>query len=124
MIAMDDVSIEIPDCDLASNALAQVEHWLGSNGRSKLELRHLKVRLDSCPTNFLESGRALITAAGPWQLSEGVHLSSGTNQWSAAQATLQPSGPHAGQLTLNLDPALTTNFFLFTSATTHKERLQ
>ena len=124
IIAMDDVSIEIADCDLAISALAKVENWLCSHDRHELELRHLKVRFGSSPTNLLESGRAVIVSAGEWQLTDQVRFSCGTNLWSAARATLQPSGPHAGQLTLNLAPALTTNFFLSAPQNPSKKSLR
>jgi hypothetical protein len=113
VLAMDDVSVEIRDPALVTTGLAQFQAWLGSHSKHNVELRRLRVRVGSFPTNRLESGRALITRDGEWELVDGVAFFSGTNRTSVARATLELTGERPGRLILSTTPALITNLFFF-----------
>ena len=116
VVAMDDVSVEIPNPGLVVDGLTQLQTWLCSHGNHRVELRRLKFQVGSSHTNRIESGRALVGRNGQWELEDGVSFFSGTNQMHAARATLGLAGENAGRLIMNTTPPLTVN--LFPSATT------
>lgn len=120
---MEGVGIEIRNPETAGDGLAQLHHWLESQGARRVELRRVKFLVDSTVTNRVEAGRIRVAADGTWQLLDGVKLVSGTNETKAARATLQISGEQAGELVLETQPPA-TNFVFGLTATVEKVKTE
>lgn len=109
---MEGVTFEILHPESATNSLAQLHRWLGPQAAKRLEFRKVNFLPFAGSTNHLASGRVRFVPGGRWELLDGVHLFSGTNQVEARHATLQVAGKQTGQLIMATDPPFTNNLFV------------
>lgn len=119
---LEGVTFEVCLSESVTNALTQLNNWLGYQSTKRLELRRMNLLTFSGSTNRLESSRARMIPNGRWELMDGVRFFSGTNQLSAPRATLQVTGRKTGQLIMLTDPPLTNNLFARTDSESTDKR--
>jgi hypothetical protein len=99
ILECDGVTLEISDAGKAAEALGSIRDNLKTQaGGSIVEMRNVAVRFTPEATPRLKAGTIRLQDQGRWSLSD-VALRSGTNLIQLPRATLQVTGPQAGQVT-------------------------
>lgn len=99
VLVAEDVKIEIIQPQETLAALQQARRWLKPTATQKaLEWRRVQFFFPAETEPRLEAAKIHLSEAGAWRLTGGVVLRHGTNQTRQAEATLQVTGPQAGEL--------------------------
>lgn len=105
---LEGVTVEVRDTSSPSASLACLRRWLGTKDGQKIEMRRVKFILSA--TNHLDAGLAKCAAGDHWELLKGVECTVGATEVRAPRATLQTTGPRAGQVIFETVPPSTNSF--------------
>jgi len=112
MAVAEEAVFELHRPDRIAESLEQCTRCLGARSSGRVELRDVQFVAFGSSTNRLVCGWARPGSDGRWELLGGVRFESAATKIEAACATLQVTGPKAGQLIIATIPPLTNNLCL------------